>query len=598
LLSRHVIPCQLLIGWPASIVPTQRSLAQVFLALQAGLTAILAAILAVQRSVHAAPAALAAVVYTGCWLAFRRGWGPARQVAVVSVTVLLVVAVREPYLTERVPMAALVPPLVALMLTSAPWIVASALIELAALTLRSGGASPLLQPIELMVFVMAVSGMVVARRSMDSAMARLAAQAERAEAARQQAEAARQQAEAGKSEAIAERHRAIRLEAALLHMQRLESVGRLAGGVAHDFNNLLTVIGASTSMAQRALATGASATDDLKEIHVAVARASELTKQLLAFARKQVLVKRNVELNELVSNVERMLRRLIGGNIVLSARLCSQPLRILADAGQIEQVIVNLVINARDAMPGAGRIEISTERVVVSSTAQQGIEGLSCGEYACLEVRDSGLGMTDEVQRQLFEPFFTTKPAGRGTGLGLATSFGIIHQHEGTIVVESAAGKGTLMRVLVPLSSSADAMASSGVVPLVERHRVLVVEDEPQVRAIAARALTNAGFEVLQAANGAIALAMLKADDQPFDVILTDVLMPELNGPELARAVLTLHPDIGLVFMSGYPEAMQGVGPDEFDGACFLSKPFSPQQLVALVRDCVERRRGALLAQA
>jgi two-component system, cell cycle sensor histidine kinase and response regulator CckA len=572
-------------------VLTQRSLAQGFLALQAALTAILAVVLAAQHHVNGVAAGVASLIYSGCWLALRRGWAPARELAVICSTVLLVVALREPYITEQAALASLVPPIVALMLTSARWIVASALLELMALGLRSGGASPLLRPVELIVFAMAVSGMVMARRSMDTAMARLAAQAERAEAARQQAEA-------GKSEAIAERDRATKLEAALLHMQRLESVGRLAGGVAHDFNNLLTVIGASTSMAERALASGISASDDLNEIHLAVARASELTKQLLAFARKQVLVRRGVELNELVSNVERMLRRLIGEGTTLSARLSPEPLRVLADQGQLEQVLVNLVINARDAISAPGKIEIVTERLVLSASAEQDIEGLAPGDYACLEVRDTGVGMSAEVQRQLFEPFFTTKPAGRGTGLGLATSFGIVHQHEGTIRVESAPGRGTVMRVLLPLSSAADVAATSGVVAVVDRPRVLVVEDEPQVRAIAARALTTAGFEVLQAANGAAALALVKSQDKPLHVIVTDVVMPELNGPELARAVLAIEPEMSLVFMSGFPEAMQGVGCDEFRGAAFLSKPFSAQELIEVVREGAQRRVTELRAQA
>jgi hypothetical protein len=570
---------------------TQRALAQGFLALQAALTATLAVVLAAQHSVNAIAAGAGALIYAGCWLAFRRGWGPAPQAAVVSLTLLLIVGIREPDLTQQPPLAALVPPIAALLLTSARWIVASALLELFGLALRSGGASPLLRPVELMVFAMAVSGMVMARLSMDMAMARLAAQAERAETARQQAEA-------GKREAIAERDRATELEAALLHMQRLESVGRLAGGVAHDFNNLLTVIGASTSMAERALATGASAADDLSEIHLAVARASELTKQLLAFARKQVLVKRGLELNALVSNVERMLRRLIGEGTVLSARLSPEPLRVLADAGQIEQVIVNLVINARDAISGPGTIEIVTSRLALLPSAEQALVGISSGDYACLEVRDSGTGMTAEVLRQLFEPFFTTKPAGRGTGLGLATSFGIVHQHEGTIRVESEPGKGTIMRVLLPLTNAADVVATSGVVAVMERPRVLVVEDEPQVRAIAARALSNAGFEVLQAANGALALSLFKSEQKRVHVILTDVVMPELNGPDLARAVLAIEPEIGLVFMSGYPEAMQGVGADEFEGAGFLSKPFSPQQLIEVVRDRAEQRLDERRARA
>jgi two-component system cell cycle sensor histidine kinase/response regulator CckA len=312
-----------------------------------------------------------------------------------------------------------------------------------------------------------------------------------------------------------------------------------------------------------------------------------------------VLVKRGVELNELVSNVERMLRRLIGEGTALSSRLAPEPLRVLADAGQIEQVIVNLVINARDAITGPGKIEIVTRRLSLLSGAEQHAAGLASGDYACLEVHDTGVGMTAEVQRQLFEPFFTTKPQGRGTGLGLATSFGIARQHEGAIRVDSAPGRGTVMSVLIPLAADADAaVATSGVLPVTNRARVLVVEDEPQVRAIAARALTNAGFDVRQAPNGAAALALINSEQRGFDVIVTDVVMPELNGPALARAVRQLDPEVGLVFMSGFPEGMGNAGPDEFADAAFLPKPFAPQELVDAVRERMRSRSAELQAHA
>jgi two-component system cell cycle sensor histidine kinase/response regulator CckA len=564
-------------------VVTQRSIAQVFLALQAALAAFLAVLLMTERNPHAFGAA--ALAYGACWLAFRRGWQPARQVAVCLVTALLIVALREPYLTERPALAVLVPPIVALMLTSSGWIIGSAACGLLGLAVRSHFATPLVEPLNLCVILMAVSGLVLARRSVDVAMARMKLET-------QEAETARVRAEAAARDAITARDRASKLEAALLHMQRLESVGRLAGGVAHDFNNLLTVIGASASMAERSLALGGSANADLQEVHLAVGRASELTKQLLAFARKQVLVKRTVELNELVANVERMLRRVIGGRIELVATLSAEPLRVLADAGQIEQVIVNLVINARDAIADAGRIEIVTGREVLRGRDEREVEGLAPGDYACLEVRDDGAGMTADVQERLFEPFFTTKPPGRGTGLGLATCFGIVRQHEGAIRVDSQGGRGTVMRVLLPLASTAEAVSvTSGVLPVARGpHRVLVVEDEPQVRAIAARALTSAGFEVQQAANGALGLALLHSQCAPFDVIVTDVVMPQLSGPDLVRAARKLDASLGIVFMSGFPESMHDAHATDFAGAAFLAKPFAPSALVGAVRESIERR--------
>ncbi len=562
---------------------TQRSLAQAFLALQTALTVVLALVFWVQGNTHALAASVAAAVYAGCLVAFRRGWEPARHVAVVLLTLLLVTATEEPFLTQRPLTSLFILPIVALMLTSWRWIVGSAALGLAGLAVRSDFRTPLLEPGDLLVFVMAVSGLVLVRRSVDVAMARLKAQADNAELALARAEAAA-------SEAIVERNRAGKLEAELIHMQRLESVGRLAGGVAHDFNNLLTVISASTSMAERAVAGGSSPDEELKEVHLAVERASELTKQLLAFARKQLLVKRNVELGELVSSVERMLRRLIGEALTLTAERSPEPLPILADAGQIEQVIVNLVINARDAIPGSGRIELSTSRCTITPGSDADAAGVPPGEYACIAVRDTGVGMTPEVQQRLFEPFFTTKTPTRGTGLGLATSFGIVRQHEGTIRAESELGKGTTMRVFLPLASAQDTSpATSGVLPIATpRKRVLVVEDEPQVRAIASRALGNAGYEVLQAENGAVGLALVREQSVPFDVIVTDVVMPELSGPELARAVRAIAPSIGWVFMSGFPESMDQGEPGEFDDATFLAKPFSPQKLVEAVRERIE----------
>ncbi|RYZ10261.1 MAG: response regulator [Myxococcales bacterium] len=557
----------------------QRSLAQQFLALQAALTSALAVWLAVEQDPHTWAAVGAALVYVVCWRAFKGGWEPARQVAVGMLTLLLVVSTREPHLTERPALAVMMPSVVALMLTSERWIVASAVVGWLGLVVRSGFRSPLLHPLELSVLGMAVTGLVLARRAMDAAVRRLAGQAESAERARQQAEAAAR-------EAIAERDRAGKLEAQVLHMQRLEGVGRLAGGIAHDFNNLLTVISASVSMAERAAEQGESPAVDLQEAQHAVGRASELTQQLLAFARRQVLRKRSVELSELVSGVERMLRRVMGASVELATDLCREPLPVHADAGQLEQVIVNLVLNARDAVQRGGRIVITTRREASADHAALELQAASGMEYACVEVRDDGAGMSAEVKERLFEPFFTTKAPGKGTGLGLATSFGIVRQHEGMIEVESEVGVGSTMRVLLPLASAVESVpATSGVQIAGRRPRVLVVEDEPQIRAIAARALTNAGFEVVQAANGALGLASFKSEQPAIDVMVTDVIMPELTGLDLARAVRQLDPRVGLVFMSGYPEAMHGMRAGEFQGAAFLNKPFSPQLLVAAVRE-------------
>jgi two-component system, cell cycle sensor histidine kinase and response regulator CckA len=303
---------------------------------------------------------------------------------------------------------------------------------------------------------------------------------------------------------------------------------------------------------------------------------------------------RTVELNELVSNVERMLRPVIGERIQLVAKLRGEVLRVLVDAGQLEQVLVDLVINARDAIAETGRVELTTGRQSVPGRERQDSQGLAPGEYACLEVKGDGAGLSDDAQQRLLEPLFTTEPRGAGAGLGLST-IAIVRQHDGAIHVDRRDGQSTLVRVLLPLANAADAQAVSGVVPVAPAtYRVLVVEDEPQVRAIAARALTNAGFEVLQAANGALGLALLEAQRVPFDVVVTDVIMPALSGPDLARAARALDQTLGIVFMSGFPEPLHDAHATDFAGAAFLAKPFSPRALVQAVHDCIERRGATL----
>lgn len=362
------------------------------------------------------------------------------------------------------------------------------------------------------------------------------------------------------------------LDSMLMHKQELEYVARLAGGVARNFNNLLTVIGASTSLAERAVSSGACPKAELEEVRDAVGRASELTKHLSTFARRRLPVKRELELNEVLAELELPLSRMLGSDKQLRLELAQEPLRVRGDRAQLEQVLSNLVLNARDALARGGTLEIATSRD---------------SSNACVEVRDDGAGMSDEVQRHLFEPFFTTKTSGGGAGLGLVSCLGIVRHHDGAIQVESALGRGTLVRILLPLVTAAEGgLTTSGVVAIARtRARVLVAEDEPQVRAVAVRTLTAAGFEVLEASDGARALAVFKARTAPVDVLVSDVLMPELSGPELARAVRALDPDIGVVFMSGYSEAMLSTSASEFAGAAFLAKPFAPQTLVDAVRE-------------
>ncbi len=363
-----------------------------------------------------------------------------------------------------------------------------------------------------------------------------------------------------------------------LHQRELESVARLAGGVARNFNNLLTVIGASNSLAERAVSSGACPLAELEQVRDAVGRASELTRKLSAFARRRLPQKRALELNELLVELEPQLGGMLGADKQLRLELARRPLRVLGDRAQLEQVLGNLVLNARDALSEGGALQIST----------------GCdGESARLDLRDDGSGMSEEVQRHLFEPFFTTKGASRGTGLGLASCLGIVRQHDGSIRVESTLGRGTLVSIRLPLVFGAEGrLTTSGVVEIAPRRpRVLVAEDEPQVRAVAVRTLSAAGFEVLEASNGARGLAVFEARSAPIDVLVTDVLMPELSGPDLARAARNLDPALGVVFMSGYSEATLSASASEFPGSAFLTKPFTPQALVDAVRQRLDRRQ-------
>jgi len=358
----------------------------------------------------------------------------------------------------------------------------------------------------------------------------------------------------------------------------LERMERLAGGVARSFDDLLTTIGASTWMAEHALAADRSPRAELEEVRAAIQRASELTKKLAAMARRQPQAKRGLDLNELIGGMERPLGARLDHGTKLALALTPEPLPLFGDAQQLEQVILNLLLNAQDAIEPGGEIEIATSRQ---------------GDSACVEVRDNGRGLSDEARAHLFEPFFTTKPAGRAAGLGLAMCFGIVAQHEGRMQVDSAGGRGTVVRVELPLAPGAEpGVTTSGVVAIAHRPRVLVAEDEPQVRAVAVRALSAAGFEVFQVANGALGLAAIKSQQVPFDVLLTDVLMPKLSGPELARTARSIDPSVGVVFMSGYPDSMLGARVNEFAGAAFLAKPFTAHELIQAVRERAERRRA------
>ena len=385
-----------------------------------------------------------------------------------------------------------------------------------------------------------------------------------------------------------------RLEMELMQAQKMESVGRLAGGVAHDFNNLLTaILGYGEMLAQR-LAGDARSLADLHQIQQAGERASRLTRQLLAFARRQVIEPRSLSLNDLVRNMEHMLRRLIGEHIEFECRLDEELECVRADPGQLEQVILNLAVNARDAMADGGRLTLSTGMAAVPEGPRPHLS-LSPGKYVTLTVTDTGEGMSEDVRRHIFEPFFTTKEKEQGTGLGLATCYGIVQQSGGDIDVTSEPGKGASFCVSLPAvgpraaveGERRPAAASGG------RETVLLVEDEPGVARMARQALQAHGYQVLLASDGREALALLEQNQARPDLLLTDVVMPHMGGSELAARLREALPGLKILFTSGYSYDGFGGRAELLPGTSFLQKPFTPTALARAVRTTLDDHREA-----
>ncbi|HET9575439.1 MAG TPA: PAS domain S-box protein, partial [Nitrospira sp.] len=346
-------------------------------------------------------------------------------------------------------------------------------------------------------------------------------------------------------------------EAQLRQSQKMEAVGRLAGGVAHDFNNLLTVIRGYSELLLARLAPDDSMHKDMLEVKKAADRASGLTRQLLAFSRRQFIAPKVIDLNALIANMDGMLRRLLGEDIVeLCTELNPQTGLIRADSGQIEQVIMNLAVNARDAMPKGGRLTIETRNVTIGNQPRQTPAGVKPGAYVLLAVRDTGHGMDEETQSHLFEPFFTTKEKGKGTGLGLSTVYGIVKQNGGSIVVESKKDEGATFKIYFPLVEQG--AHGPGLLDVAEpvhgRETILLVEDEPAVRGLVHETLRLHGYTVLEARHGIEALMTGAKHQGPIHLLLTDVVMPQMSGPEVAEKIQVVRPGIKVLYMSGYPD--------------------------------------------
>jgi signal transduction histidine kinase/CheY-like chemotaxis protein len=381
-------------------------------------------------------------------------------------------------------------------------------------------------------------------------------------------------------------------EERLRQSQKMEAMGRLAGGVAHDFNNLLTVIGGYCALSMPSIAEDSVLHRNVNEIHKAAERARALTGQLLAFSRKQVLQPRVLDLNDVFRGMEKMLRRLIGEDVELSSTLESALGHVKADPGQIEQVIMNLAVNARDAMPRGGKLTISTSNTIVDQGSQYRNRTLDPGQYVVIAVSDNGVGMTDEIKSHLFEPFFTTKGLGKGTGLGLATCYGIICQSGGDIRVYSELNAGTTFKIYLPRTDARpDQSDTTHIVRLPRgKESILLVEDESSVRTLAVLILREQGYAVKEACNAFEALEMIRKT--PFDLVTTDVIMPGMSGKVLCDQIKGQLPMTKVLLMSGYTDdalAHHGVL-DE--GLWFLEKPFSPGQLSRKVREILDAPGG------
>ncbi|MDR3702077.1 MAG: response regulator [Candidatus Sulfopaludibacter sp.] len=388
----------------------------------------------------------------------------------------------------------------------------------------------------------------------------------------------------------------IRLEEQFHQAQKMEAVGRLAGGVAHDFNNLLTVITGYSDLLLTSRELKDNQRTALEEIRRSAERGGALTHQLLAFSRRQPMVSRAVHVNDLIIQIEKMLRRLIGEDIDLITIPAATQDTVTADPGRLEQVIMNLVVNARDAMPQGGKLTIETATIHLGDNFSAKHLGVPAGPHVTVSITDTGVGMDEETQSHLFEPFFTTKGPGSGTGLGLATAYGIIRQSGGSIGIFSEVGAGTTARIYLPLAETkgqtATEMAPSDSA-LSGVETILVVEDEARVRKLIVDVLTSRGYHVMEATRGEEAIRLCKQLKGKIDLAVIDVVMPEMSGPDLVKQVAPVCPKMRVLYISGYTdEAIVHHGIPQ-SGAAFLQKPFMPDSLSRKVREVLDTRSNS-----
>jgi PAS domain S-box-containing protein len=400
---------------------------------------------------------------------------------------------------------------------------------------------------------------------------------------------------------IAERERAeealFRSEEELRQAQKMEAIGRLAGGIAHDFNNLLSIILSYSAMLMDALAADEALRSDAEQIAIAGQRARDLTRQLLAFSRRQMMRPEVLDLRDVVRGIEPMLRRVLGEDIELTIALERHTALVKADPGQIQQILMNLVVNARDAMPEGGKLTIETSDVVLDEEHVRPYvaAGARPGPHVCITVSDTGVGLDEETRARIFEPFFTTKPRGKGTGLGLSTVLGIVQQSGGHVTVESTPDEGSTFRVYLPRTTEARAAPAPArsitpTQPSRGSETILLVEDEGQLRVLARDILRGAGYQVFDAPNAAEAIKASQRHPGPIQLLVTDVVMPHIGGRELARRLATERPGMRVLYMSGYTEDGIVESGTLDPNVAFLPKPITPDTLLGKVRETLDAR--------
>jgi two-component system cell cycle sensor histidine kinase/response regulator CckA len=373
--------------------------------------------------------------------------------------------------------------------------------------------------------------------------------------------------------------------------QKMEAIGRLAGGIAHDFNNLLTAILGYSELLLDRVRGDESLAADVEEVKKAGESASRLTKQLLAFSRQQALAPQIVDLNAIVAELKKLLDRVIGEDVHLDVVTYPGLLRVRVDPGQVEQLILNLAVNARDAMPQGGNLRIATASATIDDDFARRHAGAVPGQYVAISVADNGCGMSSDVLAHMFEPFFTTKPVGKGTGLGLATVFGVVRQSGGFLTVDSAVGVGTTFTAYLPVTTEnhSDGSADTAVRDATGKETILLVEDEAGIRRLMQRTLERRGFRVLAATSAADAMRWAESPEH-IDLLLSDVVMPDVSGPELAQRMLRLRPAMRVLYVSGFPNRVGSGSSGLSRNAALLPKPFAPHVLALKVRECLDTR--------